>query len=104
MILLNSVYEYLNEKIKENFMEDGSYCKYMEVESKSEIEDPKEVDIEEYVDELMTNLKANNLIKTWMTNITYAFDSPGYSCDVLSISWIEADGHLCGETYLIERK
>ena len=35
------------------------------------------------------------------TDITDAFDSPGYECSVLSVSWVDDDGlHL--ETWLLE--
>lgn len=86
--------EELDNLIKENGFfnfDDLVYLKYAYDDKDNEF------NIEEFVYDIFINKGI-----TCAVEITYAFDSPGYDCDVLSVSWINKDGTLSLETWLLE--
>lgn len=84
----NIILEELFELLKDcGYCEDGIYFKYS--------------DNEEPIDDFVKNFFIQRGINYVKTNITEAFDSPGYNCSVLSVAWF-LDKKLYLETFLLE--
>lgn len=62
-----------------------------------EYSEEKDCSIDAFVEDWLLNHKASSV----QTEITRAFDSPGYDCAVLSVAWTDVMGlHL--KTFLLE--
>lgn len=76
--------------IEKGFWNGGYYVRYATVNE-------EEREIDSFAEEFLLNEGAYNV----KTDITEAFDSPGYTCYMLSVAWVDEDGlHL--ETWLLE--
>ena len=82
------MYKLISALEENNFYNDGEYSMFGSDEDCS-------------IDAFIEDFFLKNGITNVITDITDAFDSPGYSCSVLSVTWVDELGlHL--ETFLIE--